>query len=130
MCIRDSGNGAVLYLPFAFGHLLGDYGLPAHLRLLENMADLLLMNQRAFRMKSCPGLEAVLYSTEHGAVLHLVNSVGRRPLMRVVPLTELEFELQLPDGVKTAAVNVLLAVSYTHLDVYKRQKLHGIVTVW
>lgn len=28
--------------------------------------------------------------------------------MRVVPLTELEFELQLPDGVKTAAVNVLL----------------------
>lgn len=109
LCVAHKhGKGAVLYLPFAFGHLLGYYGLPDHLRLLENMADWLLMNQRAFRMESCPGLEAVLYNTEYGAVLHLVNSVGRRPLMRVVPLTELEFELQLPDGVKTAAVNVLL----------------------
>ena len=105
---HKEGNGAVLYLPFAFGCLLREYSLPDDLRLLENMIDWALKDSRVFRMDPCPGLEAVLYQTQNGALLHLINSVGGRPLMKVVPLVDVEFKLLLPPGVSDADVKVLL----------------------
>ena len=109
LCVtHKEGDGAVLYLPFAFGCLLREYGLPDDLRLLENMIDWALKDSRVFRMEPCPGLEAVLYQTQNGALLHLINSVGGRPLMKMVPLVDVEFNLLLPPGVSGADVKVLL----------------------
>ena len=113
LCVtRKMGDGAVLYLPFAFGQLIGEYGLPDDLYLLENMIDWALMGRREFCMEPYPGLEAVLYRTERGTVLHLINSVGQRPLMRTVPLEQVEFTLRLPKeaagGKEKVKVNVLL----------------------
>ncbi len=53
-----------------------------------------------------------MYRTERGMVLHLINSVGQRPLMRTVPLEQVEFTLRLPEeaagGKEKVKVNVLL----------------------
>ena len=72
------------------------------------MIDWALKDSRVFRMEPCPGLEAVLYQTQNGALLHLINSVGGRPLMKMVPLVDVEFNLLLPPGVSGADVKVLL----------------------
>lgn len=114
LCVtHEEGAGAVLFLPFAFGSLIGDYCLPDHLRLLENMVDWSLKDQREFRMEPYPGLEAVLYHVAAGALLHLVNSVGCRPLMKTTPLTEVKFELRLPAGVSGAVVHTVLGPGNT-----------------
>ena len=86
--------------------------MPDDLYLLENMVDWALMERREFCMEPFPGLEAVLYRTERGMALHLINSVGQRPLMRTVPLEQVEFTLRLPEeaagGKEKVKVNVLL----------------------
>ena len=117
LCItHDEGEGAVLYLPFAFGSLLEAYGLPDDLLLLGNMMDWGVNNQREFKMEPYPGLEAVLYHTKSGVLLHLVNSVGRRPLMKMLPLVDVKFELRLPSGVSGAVVNAILGPGETEIS--------------
>ncbi|WP_159887597.1 beta-galactosidase [Paenibacillus puerhi] len=89
------GDGGVLYFPFSISHLIHEYKLEEHYKLVENSVNLALGEERLFKITSYPGLQVTLFRKENELLLHLVNGAGRRPLATSLPLHNLEVELRM-----------------------------------
>ncbi|SDD89819.1 Hypothetical glycosyl hydrolase 6 [Paenibacillus sp. UNCCL117] len=91
--LNRTGTGGVLYFPFSVSHLINEYKLEEHYKLVENGIHLALGEERLLRITSYQGLQVTLFRKDGDLLLHLVNGAGRRPLRTTLPLHDLEVEL-------------------------------------
>jgi len=103
MAIAGS-TGRTLYLPFRLSSLISEYQIDDHYRLLENAIDHLLGDRRTVQATSKQGLQLTPFETENGYLLHLVNGTGDRPLKTTTPVSDIDVELSLEEGLDVTGV--------------------------
>lgn len=109
LCILSKyGSGKVMFLPFQLGMLVKEFKLNEHYQLIKNCVDMLNDNKR-FTIDGVNGLEAMLYKKHDTWLLHLVNGIGQRPLVSMIPYHDLRFTLKLDTGKRIKSVKSVIA---------------------
>lgn len=112
LCMKKKcGHGNVLFLPFSLGCLVSQFALKDQYLLLRNCVSQLYPDGMRFVMNFLPGLEVVIQHRKSGLLVHLINSVGERPLAWRCPLYGLNFSIRVPENVRVHRVSCPLGNS-------------------
>ena len=102
------GAGAAVMLPFRLSELQETYRLAEHRQLWTNLKNWLLGDEAVLKMENVEGVVASVFQNGDSLLMHLVNGVGRRPLMNSTALTGLALSLRVPDGRAVAGVDAVI----------------------
>ena len=102
------GAGSVTVLTFSLGMLAVEYQLRDHYDLAENLLDLLLGEEKELKVTAPHGVQVTAYRKDREILIHLVNEVGRRPLMDQITIPEIRLELHLTGDWKTESVQSVI----------------------
>lgn len=94
------GQGSITAVLFPLGMLALEYQLRDHYDLAENLLDEALGEEKQLWVKAPHGVQATAYCREHEILIHLVNEVGKRPLLDQIPVSGIELVLK-PDREQT-----------------------------
>ena len=112
--VRQIGNGIAVMIPFHLAELSATYGLESFYRIWNNLLNLVLGSRRRFNMEMMPGVVVNAYQKPGMLLVHLVNEMGQRPLMRRLTCIDVSFDVLIPEGKRVAAVKgVLSDAEYT-----------------
>ncbi|WP_284641548.1 alpha-amylase family protein [Paenibacillus silviterrae] len=103
-----SGKGHALYFPFSLSHLINEFKLDEHYRLLANAIDLALGDEKLLETSHYQGLQVTAFEKGSDILIHLVNGAGRRPLSTELPLYGIQAKLRL-NGKSVKSVRQLIA---------------------
>ncbi|MCA0753765.1 hypothetical protein KP806_01795 [Paenibacillus sp. N4] len=108
-CVSAFGKGLSVYLPFSLSALVSEYRLADHYKLLSNLADLLLGEEKRIRTTRQHGLQIALFRQADHYVINVVNGTGSRPLVEPIPLRNIEIELKLENSERLKAVRTIVS---------------------
>ena len=123
---RIVGSGTVVALTFGLGELMNEYKLAEHSYLCQNLVDFLLGDDRTFRMELLEGIETVCYQKKNLLLVHLLNGIGKRPLMNNILCTDVSFTTKLP---KDKSVGEVLLPQSGQIPVWSEENGYLRVTI-
>lgn len=112
--LHQAGKGKVLTTPFGLSLLVRKFQMAEHTALIRGLVMALLEEKMTFISKPVNGLLTYLYQGESKYLVHIVNSIGQRPLMNNIPYNDICFSVRIPDGKKVQ--QVYLALSDHHVQ--------------
>ena len=101
---RPCGEGQVVMLAGQLSVLADTYRLADFFRIWSNLAGMLLGKKQILRMEPIYGIVASGFRTQDCLMIHMVNMVGQRPLMRHTPVTDFAFQVAVPEGREAVSV--------------------------
>ncbi|NHN32512.1 hypothetical protein [Paenibacillus agricola] len=107
ICLMNQyGDGRVATITFDIAKLYADYQIVDHLVVLRNLIYNLI-GAPTIKTTSMQGLYITMFEDENAMVVHLTNGAGKRPLLNVTPLFNIDVTLNITSisSVKGLIVN-------------------------
>lgn len=105
---HDVGKGSVTSLTFSLGLLAVEYQLRDHYDLAENLLDFLLGEEKELEVFAPHGVQVTAYRKDRDILIHLVNEVGKRPLMDQITISEVRLKLHRTGNQKVMSVQSVI----------------------
>lgn len=105
---HNVGKGSVTSLTFSLGLLAVEYQLGDHYDLAENLLDFLLGEEKELEVFAPHGVQVTAYRKDRDILIHLVNEVGKRPLMDQITISEVRLKLHRTGNQKVMSVQSVI----------------------
>lgn len=111
--MRESGKGRVLYFPWDIDRTFWEVLSVDHFKLLRNAVEWATNEEPPVSVSGVGVLDVTAWRQKNSLTVHLVNLTNpmmmKGPLRELIPVSEQQVRLQLPNGAKVSRVHLLAA---------------------
>ena len=111
--LRESGKGRVVYFPWDIDRTFGEVLCVDHFKLLRNAVEWATNEEPPVSVSGVGVLDITAWRQKNSMTVHLVNLTNpmmmKGPLRELIPVSEQQVRLRLPDGARVSKVHLLAA---------------------
>jgi hypothetical protein len=111
--LRESGKGRVVYFPWDIDRTFWEVLSVDHFKLLRNAVEWATNEEPPVSVTGHGVLDVTAWRQRNSVTVHLVNLTNpmmmKGPLRELIPVSEQQVRLRLPDGTKVSRVHLLAA---------------------
>ena len=111
--LRESGKGRVVYFPWDIDRTFWEVLCVDHFKLLRNAVEWATNEEPPVSVSGVGVLDVTAWRQKNSLTVHLVNLTNpmmmKGPLRELIPVSEQQVRLQLPEGVRVSRVHLLAA---------------------
>jgi hypothetical protein len=128
--LRESGQGRVVYFPWDIDRTFWEVLSVDHFKLLRNAVEWATNEAPPVSVTGVGVLDVTVWRQKNSMTVHLVNLTNpmlmKGPVRELIPVSEQQVRLQLPDGARVSRVH-LLATDRKPQFTQRGRELHVIV---
>jgi len=111
--LRESGKGRVVYFPWDIDRTFWEVLCVDHFKLLRNAVEWATNEEPPVSVTGIGVLDVTVWRQKNSVTVHLVNLTNpmmmKGPLRELIPVSEQQVRLRLPDGARVGRVHLLAA---------------------
>ena len=111
--LRESGKGRVVYFPWDIDRTFWEVLSVDHFKLLRNAVEWATNEEQPVSVSGVGVLDVTAWRQKNSLTVHLVNLTNpmmmKGPVRELIPVSEQQVRLQLPDGARASRVHLLAA---------------------
>lgn len=115
LCIvSEHGKGKVMFLPYEPAKLIREYGISDMFTMIRACAEYMLAEEQKIKAEAPQRVIMSVFHKKNQHMIHLVNGIGQRPLLEMIPCNDLNISIKLKGRTVQSVVSKISDVKLSY----------------